>query len=167
MWLLLPFAAFALAVMMHGLILRLPLKIDSVRRFLLIGLPLGLFLVVVSLSVFGFTMAGFAAIVLYALLCELYLFLFTLVISSVSVTMLIMLRRGSIESAALISTYDPNEMVRVRIDNLVKTGFVERHRGKLAMTAKGRMLHRTFSVLRRFFCHDTPGSSKHIDSSKL
>lgn len=146
-------AAFVLAVLLHGLVMRAPMQMDSVRRFLMVGAPLGLALVVLALTWFGFTVSGFAAILLYALLCELYMFCFTLVISSVSVTMLILLRQGPIESARLASTYDPHEMVQLRVGRLIDTGLVERNGGRLAVTVKGAKLHRTFTALRRFFGH--------------
>jgi hypothetical protein len=146
-------AIFILAVLLHGLVMRVPMRMDSVRRFLLVGAPLGLALVVFALSRFGFTLVGFAAILLYALLCELYRFCFTLVISSVSVTMLIMLRQGPIENAKLALAYDPHEMVQLRVGRLIKTGFVERADGKLGVSFKGAQLHRMFAILRRFFGH--------------
>lgn len=146
-------AAFVFAVLLHGLAMRAPLRLDSVRRFLLIGVPLGVALVAVSLARFGPTIPGFAAILLYALLCELYLFCFTLVISSVSVALLILLRQGPIKVSALAATYDPNDMVRSRLDSLAKNGFIERVAGRYGVTAKGRRLHQTFSGLRSFFRH--------------
>ena len=144
---------FILAVLLHGLVMRVPMRMDSVRRFLMVGAPLGLALVVFALSRFGFTLAGFAAIMLYALLCELYMFCFTLVISSVSVTLLIMLRQGPIENAKLALTYDPHEMVQLRVARLLNTGFIERNDDRVSVAAKGLKLHRMFTMLRRFFGH--------------
>ena len=66
-------------------------------------MPLGGGLLLYSVATLGFTTYAFAPILLYAFLCELYIFCFTLVISSVSVTMLIMLRRGPISSSSLTS----------------------------------------------------------------
>ena len=140
-----------LAVLLHGLAMRAPLRLDSVRRFLLIGVPLGVALVAVSLARFGPTLPGIAAILLYALLCELYIFLFTLVLSSVSATILIMLRRGPVQPSALASVYEPREMVKLRLDRLLKNDLVERASGRLAVTEKGERLHRSFTGLRRFF----------------
>ena len=144
-----------LAVLLHGLAMRAPLRLDSVRRFLLIGVPLGVALVAVSLARFGPTLPGIAAILLYALLCELYIFLFTLVLSSVSATILIMLRRGPVQPSALASVYEPREMVKLRLDRLLKNDLVERASGRLAVTEKGERLHRLFSGLRRFFGHES------------
>ena len=146
-------AIFILAVLLHGLVMRVPMQIDSVRRFLMVGMLLGLALVVFALSQFGFTLAGFAAILLYALLCELYLFFFTLVISSVSVTMLIMLRKGPVTKRELTTVYDPEKMVQTRLDRLLQNGFLESEKGRLAVTVQGMKYHRTFAILRVFFGH--------------
>lgn len=148
-------AAFILAVLLHGLVMRVPMRMDSVRRFLMVGAPLGLALVVFALSQFGFTISGFAAILLYALLCELYMFCFTLVLSSVSVTMLIMLRQGPVTDSSLISIYAPEEMVQLRVSRLIKTGFLKQEGENLTVTIKGMKLHRIFFGLRRFFQHDS------------
>ena len=158
MAIVLPLAAFVLAVLLHGLAMRVPVRLDSVRRFLLIGMPLGVVLAAVSLARFGPTTPGVAAILLYALMCELYIFLFTLALSSVSATMLIMLRRGPVQASALASVYEPREMVTLRLDRLLKNGIVERVSGRLSVTEKGELLHRIFSGLRRFFRHESSRS---------
>jgi hypothetical protein len=156
MWILLPLGCFGLAVFLHGIAMRLPLRIDPVRRFLMVGVPIGAALVAFSLATLGLTIHAFAAILLYAFLCELYMFFFTLVISSVSVTMLIMLRRGAVEVSALTSTYDPRGMVKLRLDRLIKNGLIGREGDRLIVTSKGMWLHRVFGALRRFFAHDLP-----------
>src|SRR6266852_9130409 len=104
--------------------MRAPLRLDSVRRFLLIGVPLGVALVAVSLACFGPTIPALAAILLYALLCELYIFLFTLVLSSVSATMLIMLREGPVDAARISSACDPREMVNLRLERMIRVAFI-------------------------------------------
>ena len=147
-------AAFVLAVLLHGLVMRAPMQVDSVRRFLMVGAPLGLALVVFALTRFGFTVSGFAAILLYALLCELYMFCFTLVLSSVSATMLIMLRDGPIATLTLASVYDPDKMVQLRLDRLLHNGFLEHAKGRIAVTAQGMKYHKAFTALRVFFGHE-------------
>ena len=147
-------AAFALAVLLHGLAMRAPMRLDSVRRFLMVGIPLGLGLTAFSLSRFGLTLPGFAAILLYAMLSELYMFCFTLVLSSVSATMLIMLRNGPVQASALASVYEPREMVKLRLDRLLRTGFIERVSGSFFVTGKGKRLHRMFTDLSQFFGHE-------------
>jgi hypothetical protein len=154
MWILMPLAFLGLAVLLHGVATRLPLRLDVVRRFLLVGIPLGVALLVLSLQTLGFTPATFAAILLYAFLCELYIFCFTLVLSSVSVTVLILLLRGAVPLGALSARYDPRAMVTLRLDRLIQQGLVSRSEGRIAVTARGMRLHRTFTFLQRFFGHE-------------
>ena len=154
MWLLWPLASFGFAVVLHGLAMRLPLRIDGVRRFLLVGIPTGGVLAVYSIAALGFTSGAFASILLYAFLSELYVFSFTLVLSSVSVTMLMMLRRGALAPTALTRTYDPRRMVTLRLGWLIKQGLVARNGERLGVTARGMRLHTAFGVLQHFFGHD-------------
>jgi hypothetical protein len=153
MAILVALATFTLAVLLHGLAMRLQMRLDSVRRFLLVGAPLGLALVAFALTRFGFTHEAFAAILLYAMLCELYMFCFTLVISSVSVTMMILLRQGPVENSKLLAVYEPDEMVQLRVGRLIKTGLLRQDGKHLLVTEKGAKLHRIFFQLRRFFHH--------------
>jgi hypothetical protein len=147
-------ACFAQAVFLHGLAMRVPLRVDVVRRFLLVGIPLGIALVAYSLATFGLALHAFTAILLYAFLCELYIFCFTLVLSSVSATMLIMLRRGPVEASSFTSSYDPRGMVKLRLDRLVKNGLIEPRGNRFVVTSKGMQLHQVFAVLRHFFGHE-------------
>lgn len=154
MTILIALTVFVLAVLLHGLVMRFAMQVDSVRRFLMVGIPLGLALAAFSLARFGLALNGFATILLYALLCELYMFCFTLVISSVSVTMLIKLRQGPVADSSLVSVNALDEMVQLRVSRLIKTGFVTQNGGRLAVTAKGTKLHLIFKGLRHFFYHD-------------
>jgi predicted transcriptional regulator len=45
-------------------------------------------------------------------------------------------------------------MVQVRLNRLIKNGFIRHTDGRYALTSKGRRLHQVFSTLRRFFRHD-------------
>ena len=154
LWILAPLASFGLAVVLHGLAMRVPMRVDSVRRFLLVGFPVGAGLVVFSVATLGLTSHAFAQMALYACLCELYIFSFTLVLSSVSVTMLMMLRRGPVPLAALQATYDPRGMVRLRLERLVAQGLVVREGERFAVSTAGLRLHRAFRALGRFFRHE-------------
>ena len=68
MSIILALVAFSTSIIAHAIILRLPLEIDSVTRFLMVGMPIGLVLVLVSFNYFGFQLSGFVPILLYAFL---------------------------------------------------------------------------------------------------
>lgn len=143
------------AVVLQGLVVRFPLCIGVVWRFLLVGTPVGILLTVACAYALGLNEVMLAAVLLYALLCELYMFTFTLLIGSVSVTILLALRRGPVDVAGIASRFEPEEMVRVRIERLVSAGFVVRDGKRLLIAPKGRALHYVFFVLRRFSGHLT------------
>ena len=144
---------FIVVVVLHGMIMRIHMRMDSVRRFLLVGVPIGLMLVAYIRVSVGLGLHGFAVILFYALLSELYLFCFTLVLSSVSATILIMLRKGHVAKQELIAVYDPDQMVQLRLDRLLQNGFLEGGKGRLAVTVQGMKYHKAFTILRVFFGH--------------
>src|SRR5262245_15872226 len=94
MWIGAPAAALALAVAAHAALCRARLAMNSVARFLVAGTVVGLALCVLMLAKFGFSVETAAGIAAYAAACELYIFLFTLVGGSISVSLLIRLLNG-------------------------------------------------------------------------
>src|SRR6476661_7805421 len=117
MWLLVPLLSVTGAVLLHGIAMRLPLRADAVLRFLLVGIPIGCAILVWA-ATSGFSAHTVAGISLYAFLCELYMFCFTLVIGSISVGTLIVLREGSEDEAVFLNRTDASDMVQVRLNRL-------------------------------------------------
>ena len=78
MWFFLALAMFTLALIVHSMLARMQSSLSVVFRFLCIGGAVGVFHVGLSLTAFGFTEEAISAILLYAAVCELYVFLFTL-----------------------------------------------------------------------------------------
>jgi hypothetical protein len=153
MLVLLPGICFVFAVVIHGLSSRVSVHLDSVRRFLLIGTPIGIVLAILAVTLYGVTVPGLAALALYAFLCELYIFGFTLAISSISATTLVMLRDGPLQLADLTAIYKPNKMVELRVGRLLQTGLLDTESGHLVLTRRGCRLHAAFSTLSQFFGH--------------
>jgi len=147
--------AFVATLVLHAAAVRLPGRVDSVRRFLLVGVPAGVLLSAAVFSTHGHSVEAYAAIGLYAFLCELYIFCFTLAISSVSVMMLITLREGRLDEGRFSAVHEPGQMVDLRISRLIRTAFLEHEQGRLRLTEKGVRLDRAFAALRRFFGHET------------
>ena len=133
--------------------MRLPLRLDSVRRFLIVGMPLGCALLAWPV-LRGFDICAVAAVLLFAVLCEIYMFCFTLVIGSVSVATLVALRSGAVDDVAFARRANGAAMVEVRLGRLLDIGMLEMDGVTYRLTAKGLRLHRFFSALRRFFGHE-------------
>ena len=150
---LLALAAFVATVLLHAIACRLPVGLSVVLKLVLVGGLIGLVLTAYLVASYGLTVRTLAGVVTFALACELYVFCFTLILSSVSAIWLRRLYRGSIETEALAEAYSPAWMVDTRLERLADNGFVARAAGGYRLTEKGRGLMRTFGRLRALFNH--------------
>jgi hypothetical protein len=146
-------AYFLAAVAAHAILARLDMPQNIVSRFLLAGIASGLMLIWHSIRIAGLGVSSLAGIALYAFLCELYIFLFTFVISSVSARILFSMLSGPLSAGDLEISYDASGMVAQRLTRLKETGLLRDFDGALRLTQKGRRLHRAFLALKRFFGH--------------
>ncbi len=144
---------FLAAVAGHALLVRTRLPGNSVAKFLAAGCPLGLALAVYLLAFHGLSVGACAALAAYAFACELYIFLFTMVTSSVSVKLLLSLRAGDLSAAEIDALYGSTGMVARRVERLLAVGLLEPDGGSYRVSPRGRRLVRTFAVLKRFFRH--------------
>lgn len=143
---------FAGSLVLHAMTCRLQLRADRVVRFLVGGSLTGLLLLLLSLQRYGWlALETVAAALVYAFLCELYLFLFTMTISSVSANLLVRLRSGGMALTDIERHYDSRQMVRVRIGRLANTGFLHLDGDRIFIDARGFRLLRVFRALRGFF----------------
>ena len=144
---------FAIAVAAHALACRLPLPLSSALKFVALGCVAGLGLLVHLLLVAGPTLGTLAGMVAYALAAELYLFLSTMVISSVSAIWLRRLHKGGVAAADVPKLYSPAWMVDIRLGRLTDNGFLIPTDGSYRLTPKARRLIAAFGRLRAFFGH--------------
>jgi hypothetical protein len=153
-WAALVLGSFAAALVLHRFACRLPMKVDRVSRFLLAGGVAGACLLWVTSARYGLVSVETAgAALLYGFLCELYIFLFTMTISSISSNVLVRLSSHDMRLEEIAQRYDSREMVRQRLERLAATGLLSRAGSRLALTQKGTRFVRTFQALRRFFRH--------------
>jgi hypothetical protein len=155
MWALAAIVAFAIAVVVHAALGRLPnVKLNVVSRFLAPGVPVGLALLIVLLARATPPIELVAALLCYALACELYIFTYTMVSSSVTVSLLLRLRHGPADWHQLDADYSDATMVDGRLTKLVANGLIVSTppEGYLP-TARGEALVTSFDRLRRFFRH--------------
>jgi hypothetical protein len=153
MWFLLALAMFTLAVAIHSVWARVQSSLSLVLRFLGTGAAIGIVHLVLSLVIFGFTEKTISAALVYAVLCELYVFLFTLAANGVSIALMDRLVDGSADPGTLEAKYSEMSMVERRVGQLQTSGFLAEHNGRLQLLPKGRSLVRAFVLLRAFFCH--------------
>ncbi|WP_147040745.1 hypothetical protein [Skermanella aerolata] len=145
----------AIAVLAVACRLRLPGT--SVHKFVLIGGIAGC-VMLAQLYLEGGLGSGLIATALcYAFLCELYIFFFTMVGSSISASMLLRLRHGALPEQTVAERYHPKMMVEERIGNLIQVGLMQRTpAGILILTPQGDKLNSTFRRLQLFFRHTDP-----------
>lgn len=92
-----------------------------------------------------------APVLLYGLLGELYVFLFTLVANSVSMGIVMRLRYGAISETEIYEYYDPNAMVLRRLEHLQNAKLIHPALGGWTLSSRGRALILVFERLRSFF----------------
>jgi hypothetical protein len=145
--------AFVVAVLLHAVVCRLTARPSVVVKFVLVGGAVGLALTGWLVTTAGLSVPTLAGVVTFALACELYIFCFTLILTSVSAIWLRRLYRGDIGTATLAEAYSPAWMVDSRLERLAANDFVTRTADGYRLTEKGRSLMQTFGRLRRLFNH--------------
>lgn len=153
MQLLWVFPYFLVTVGCYALLVRAPLGGSSILKFLGAGSLLGVLLGVHLWFAGGEWLPAVAALAAYAFACELYLFLFTLAGTSVSVRLLLELRGGEQTRAELEEQCATAGMVEQRLDRLLRSGLLERDGKQFRATLRGRQVVALFRALKRFFRH--------------
>jgi hypothetical protein len=153
MWILWTAAYFIFAVGIHALTCRI-LSGNRVIKFLVggssvVGL-LAFHLLILNSSLWVF----FSSLTIYAFLCELYIFLFTLVGSSISAKLLVTLRTKKLSDDEIARLYSTTGMVKSRIERLQATDLVCKLGSQnFKVSPKGEILVRAFSMFQWFFGH--------------
>jgi hypothetical protein len=154
MWLIYLLVALAAALLAHAALSRAARNVNRVIGFLAVGSAAGLGLLTALAARYGAaSMQTLSALVLYAFLCELYIFLFTLAMSSISANLLVRLDRGGLTEPEIDRLYDSSRMVDERVERLIATNLLKDESTTLAPTPKGIRLLRMLDRLRHFFRH--------------
>ncbi|MDX2097257.1 MAG: hypothetical protein SFW36_05730 [Leptolyngbyaceae cyanobacterium bins.59] len=150
-WIVWVVGSFVGAVLGHALACRLPLPGNILFRFLVVGGGIGLILASLLWQTYGFGLETWAALLLYAFICELYIFVFTFVASSVSVSLLMILDRQSFKLDEIDQYYSSEGMVEGRLEKLLKVGLITSSPSGYVLTLKSQVLTAIFDPLRQFF----------------
>ncbi len=153
MWILADFTFLALAIILHATSCRLPRSRNSVIRFLIVGSTVGVVLIAVLTLVYGLSPQLIAGVLIYAFLCELYIFLFTLAMSSISANLLLNLSYGSMTQQQIDHNYDSSLMLTKRVNRMVINGLIKDTGHEIRLTLRGRRLLQMLERLRTFFHH--------------
>jgi hypothetical protein len=157
MWFAGAFAGLMIAIAGHAGICRASMPLNVVTRFLIAGGLAGVCLLWWLVDRYGMTAPQtWAAALLYAFCCELYIFLFTFAMSSVTANLVGRLSRCNMTDADIEQLYDSRHMVATRLDRLLAVGLVEERPAGLRLTTEGARMVRTFRLLRGLFRHPQP-----------
>jgi hypothetical protein len=157
MWFVGALLGLMIAVVGHAVLCRAPMPLNVVTRFLITGGLVGTCLVWWLLYRYGPTAPQtWAGTVIYALCCELYVFLFTFAMSSITANLLAKLSRCDMTDTDIEQLYDSRHMVATRLDRLVAVGLVDERPTGLSLTTEGARMVRTFRRLRGLFRHPQP-----------
>ena len=151
-WLAAGIAGFGTALIGQSLLLRATALRNGMVAFLLAGLPIGLVLILMLARHAGRdeTIAG---VLLYAFLCELWMWIFSAAFSSVSANLLLHLRSKNLTYDDIDLAYDDRQMILRRIEWLEHIGAIQALDGQLVPTRRGRALASLFNAVRAFFGH--------------
>jgi hypothetical protein len=160
MWFVGTLLGLIFAVVGHAVLCRAPIPLNRVTRFLLVGGLVGVCLVWWLVYRYGVAAPqAWAGAAVYAFCCELYVFLFTFAMSSVTANLLAKLSRHDMTDQEIEQLYDSRQMVATRLDRLVAVGLVDEGPGGLSLSPEGTRLVRTFRRVRGLFLHPQPSYS--------
>lgn len=154
MWGIGVIAAIASSILAHAILTRAAPRANAVLLFLAGGTTIGLALVAWAWHVFGLVSIPFvSAVVSYAALSELYVFLFTLALSSVSANIIVRLTAASPGAADLARSYSGVDMVQQRIARLQAAGLIVGTADGFVLTRRGTLVVAGYRMLRALFRH--------------
>jgi hypothetical protein len=157
MWFVGAILSLMIAVVGHAGFCRVSMSLNVVTRFLISGGLVGVCLVWWLLNRYGATAPqAWAGALVYAFCCELYIFLFTFAMSSITANLVGRLSRCDMTDKDIEQFYDSRHMVATRLDRLVAIGLVDEQPAGLRLTSGGARMVRTFRLLRGVFRHPQP-----------
>ena len=152
MWIIYSAAIFLLAVLTHAILIRIFALTGKLVLFIISGSLLGLGLVGLISAEYSFlSVQLFSAISMYSFLCELYIFLFSSLLSSISMNILTKLYRKNNNKYDICLDYSGEKMVTLRLNRLENLGMIKKLENRYIITNKGLKFLDTLKTLRNFF----------------
>jgi hypothetical protein len=144
--------AYAVAVLGQFALLRRRVFGNGMLAFLACGIPAGAAMMATLFRLYPNTPA-WAGTLLYAFLCELWIFAFSSTFSSISASLMLHLRAGATRRDEIDLLYDNAAMIRRRIGWLQAIGAAAESNSRLEPTRRGRRLAGAFNKVREFLGH--------------
>lgn len=160
MWFIISLVSFILAIIFHAVLSRLVPSANRVFLFLILGTAVGSGLIYLNhINYNFFSIETAASALLYAFLCELYLFLFTFALASISANLLQHMSIRSLSASEIDAIYDSRKMVLNRYNRLISNGLIVMDSAGIegegfVISPKGLKLLNSLNFLRKIFKHD-------------
>jgi hypothetical protein len=160
MWFFISLMSFILAIISHAVLSRLMPYANRVILFMVVGIAVGSSLIYLNHTLYNlFSIETAASALLYAFLCELYLFLFTFALASISANLLQHMSIKSLSANEIEAIYDSRKMVLNRYNRLISNGLIIMDSAGIEgegfiISPKGLKLLNSLIFLRTIFKHD-------------
>jgi hypothetical protein len=137
----------------HCLLMYIKHYSSQVFCFFSVGFVIGLFHVVLSLILFGFTEDTMVSILIFAAICHFILNIISLTTNGISISVLEQLSIGSFDMDTINSKFSITSLTLRRITQLRNGHFLIQNNDKLYLSLKGEKLVWIFLKLRKCFGH--------------
>ena len=160
MWFFISLMSFILAIISHTILSRLIPYANRVILFMVVGIAVGSSLIYLNHTYYNlFSIEMAASTLLYAFLCELYLFLFTFALASISANLLQHMSIKSLSANEIEAIYDSRKMVLNRYNRLISNGLIIMDSAGIEgegfiISPRGLKLLNSLNFLRKIFKHD-------------
>lgn len=154
MWFVLSLMAFVCAMLINALVVRWLSSISPATCFLLIGSFLGVGLLALLMTFTTPVLEAATSLLVYATLCEFYLFVMSVVGTSIAARMIQIIGARPTTEADIAATMDESALLEVRFRRLMERGLIQpKPDGSYAVTAKGQKTAAAANLARKFFGH--------------
>ncbi len=151
LWASVLIGSFIVTILAHSLLCYVINTGTALIKFLAVGFLIGGLMLFKLYGMYNISIQMVSAGLAYALLCELYIFMFTFVASSISVSILLRLNNSQVNLELLAANYTGKSMVANRIKRLQEVDLLELHGSILLTTLRGNKLLQKFNRLQTFF----------------
>lgn len=152
-WLGLPIIAFALAITSQTVLVRRLRRRHAIVAFVGAGIPIGLVLIVALFFSTRSTDMSISGTLIYAFLCELWMFTLSVTFSSFAAKLMMLLRQRPLTFEEIDRLSDHRTIILDRMNWLADIGAAVKQNDSLIPTGGGRKLARLFNASRSFFGH--------------
>lgn len=153
-WYILTATAFIITITLHSALCRCYVNINRIIKFIGIFIPICFCLAFAISEKYGLvSLPTFTGILAYLFLCELYVFLFTMILTSISANILFQLSNKRMNISDIMKMYDSSDMVINRISRLIDAGLLYQQDNNLILTTKAKNIQIVFRVAKKIFKH--------------